>query len=373
MTNKRILVTGGAGFVGSHTADALLGLGHEVRVFDNISPQVHPHGRPAYLSRDVEFVLGDIRNQRAVTAALDGVDAVYHLAAMVGVGQSMYEIVDYTATNILGTANLLQAILDQGSKIEKLIVASSMSIYGEGRYSCGSCGPAAPRMRALNQLKQSRWELTCATCGSLLEPLPTDETKPLECSSIYALSKKAQEEMALVFGATYSIPTVALRYFNIYGPRQALSNPYTGVAAIFASRLMNGNPPVIFEDGRQMRDFVNIRDIVQANLLALESSAADGMALNVGSGSPVSVLQVATGIAEMLGVKIPFNVSGRYRAGDIRHCFAEIRQAAEILGYTPSVSFHDGTSELVEWLKSQQAHDRTEEALGQLSAHGLVA
>ena len=373
MTNRRILVTGGAGFVGSHTADALLALGHEVRVFDNISSQVHPHGRPGYLSDDVEFVQGDIRNLSAVSAALDGIDAVYHLAAMVGVGQSMYEIADYTATNILGTANLLQSILDQGCKVEKLIVASSMSIYGEGRYSCPKCGPTAPRVRELDQLKESRWELNCVSCGSNLLPLPTDESKPLECSSIYALSKKAQEEMVLVFGATYGVPTVALRYFNIYGPRQALSNPYTGVAAIFASRLMNGNPPVIFEDGRQMRDFVNIRDIVQANILALESSAANGMALNVGSGSPVSVLQVATGIAEMLGVQIPFHVSGRYRAGDIRHCFADISHTSQVLGYAPAVSFHDGTSELVEWLKSQQAHDRTEEALGHLSAHGLVA
>ena len=373
MSNKRILITGGAGFVGSHTADALLSQNYEVRVFDNVSPQVHPDGRPDYLTKEVEFVAGDVRNLSAISKALEGVDAVYHLAAMVGVGQSMYEIADYTATNILGTANLLQAILDQGCNLEKLIVASSMSIYGEGRYLCTRCGPLAPRTRELKQLKQSQWELVCAHCGTSLEPVPTDESKPLECSSIYALSKKAQEEMSLVFGATYGMPTIALRYFNIYGPRQALSNPYTGVAAIFASRLMNGNSPVIFEDGQQMRDFVNIRDIVQAKLLALESPAADGMALNVGSGSPVSVQQVAAGISEMLGVQIPFQISGRYRSGDIRHCFADITKASEVLGYSPRVCFRDGTAELVEWLRSQQAHDRTEEALGQLSAHGLVA
>ncbi len=370
---KKVLIIGGGGFVGSHTADALLEQGHSVTVFDNLSKQVHPQGFPSYLSREVEFVEGDVRNLGALAKAVANADAIYHLAAAVGVGQSMYEISSYCDTNIQGTANLLQAILDTRSEPEKLIVASSMSIYGEGRYACAECGPAAPGPRKTSQLKQKEWNPICAECGASLRPTATDEKKPLQCTSIYALSKKAQEEMTLLFGQTYDIPTVALRYFNIYGPRQALSNPYTGVAAIFASRLINGKAPVIFEDGLQMRDFVNIRDVVQANLLALSSSGADGMALNVGSGDSVSICQVAEEIALMLGVEIPPSIPGIYRAGDIRHCYADISNISSRLGYKPRVSFSDGVADLVKWLESQQAQDRTEEAMLQLSARGLVA
>ena len=285
----------------------------------------------------------------------------------------MYEIARYMESNVQGTANLLQAILDTGSEPEKLIVASSMSIYGEGRYLCAQCGEIAPQSRSLNQLKQKRWEMVCPRCHDEAQPTATDEEKPLQCTSIYALSKKAQEEMALLFGRTYDIPSIALRYFNIYGPRQALSNPYTGVAAIFASRLMNGKPSIIFEDGSQLRDFVNIRDIVQANMLAMESSDADGMALNVGSGEPVSISEVASEIASLLGVELPPGITGAYRSGDIRHCYADISKISQTLGYVPRVSFEQGMSELVNWLGSQQAQDRTDDALRDLATRGLVA
>jgi len=248
-----------------------------------------------------------------------------------------------------------------------------MSIYGEGSYVCDTCGKIAPDARSNAQLKEKLWELSCPACHEKVLPTPTDEDKPLRCTSIYALSKKAQEEMTLLFGRTYNIPAVALRYFNIYGPRQSLSNPYTGVAAIFASRLMNGNIPIVFEDGLQMRDFVNIRDIVQANLLALSSSGGDGMALNVGSGNPISVRQLAEGIARMLGGHLQPKMSGNYRAGDIRHCYADISRASRALGYSPQVTFREGMAELVEWLQSQQAHDHTDEALSQLTMRGLVA
>jgi dTDP-L-rhamnose 4-epimerase len=301
------------------------------------------------------------------------VDAIYHLAAAVGVGQSMYEIADYTSTNIQGTANLLQAILDTRSTPEKLIVASSMSIYGEGRYVCPTCGPVAPAARSIPQLREKAWELFCPSCHDRLTPAATSEDKPLQCTSIYAQNKKAQEELVLIFGKTYGIPSIAFRYFNIYGPRQALSNPYTGVAAIFASRLLNGKAPVVFEDGLQMRDFVNVRDIVHANVLALNSSAADGMALNVGSGEPVNIAQVAREIARMLGTDIQPKIAGTYRAGDIRHCYADISRISSALGYTPRVSFREGVAELVAWLESQQAHDYSDEALHQLTARGLVA
>lgn len=370
---KNVLVIGGAGFVGSHTTDALLQQGHAVKIYDNLSEQVHGGEFPAYLSRDAEFITGDVRDLGSLSRAVRGADVIYHLAAAVGVGQSMYRIADYTADNVQGTANLLQAILNTKSAPEKIIVASSMSIYGEGRYVCPKCGDVAPKARSLEQLKKKQWEVRCPVCDAIAAPDPTDEDKPLQCTSIYALSKKAQEEMVLVFGSTYGIPAVALRYFNIYGPRQALSNPYTGVAAIFASRFMNAKSPLIFEDGLQLRDFVNVHDIVQANLLAMQSSGADGMAVNVGSGEPVTVRQVAIEIASLLGLELPLQITGTYRAGDIRHCFADISTISEKLGYVPKVSFHDGMSELVAWLESQEAQDHTEEALNDLAVRGLVA
>ncbi len=371
--SKKILVTGGAGFVGSHLVDALLSEGHEVRVFDNLTPQVHSNGRPEYLAQGIEFINGDMRDIDAVQSAIRGVDVIYHLAAAVGVGQSMYEISNYMASNTQGTANLLQAILDQKSKIEKLIVASSMSIYGEGKYWCNSCGEVAPKPRGNDQLKSKQWEVKCVYCDRGLKPIATDETKPLQCTSIYALSKKDQEEMCLLFGRTYEVPVVALRFFNIYGTRQALSNPYTGVAAIFASRLLNDNAPMVFEDGRQMRDFVSVHDIVQANLLAMKPKCGDGMALNIGSGDPISISDVARTLTTELGKTIPTDITGKYRAGDIRHCFADISCARRVLGYEPKYKFADGVRELVGWLRSQNAVDRAQEATAQLTAYGLTA
>ncbi len=370
---SHVLITGGAGFVGSHLADALLAQGHNVRIFDSLLPQVHPNGRPDYLASSVELISGDMRNLDAVARALRGVDTIVHLAAAVGVGQSMYEIANYMGANTLGTANLLQAILDTKAEIRKLVVASSMSIYGEGKYLCSQCGEVSPPPRGLEQLKAKQWETLCPTCGRQLTPLATDESKPLQCPSIYALSKKDQEEMALLFGRTYGIPVVALRYFNIYGIRQALSNPYTGVAAIFASRLMNRRSPMIFEDGRQMRDFVSVHDVVQANLLAMERSEADGLALNIGSGSPISIADVAAELSDCLGAKLPAEITGKYRTGDIRHCFADITAARRILGYQPRYRFSDGISELVAWLRSQTAVDKAADMVRELSAYGLTA
>jgi dTDP-L-rhamnose 4-epimerase len=370
---KRILVTGGAGFVGSHTVDALLAAGYQVRVFDNLTSQVHQGGQFSHISPDAEFVLGDMRNKTQVDKAVDGMDVIFHLAAAVGVGQSMYQIADYTATNNLGTANLLQAILDARSQPEKIVVASSMSIYGEGKYLCSECGEMAPAPRPLSQMKEKQWEAVCPTCNRSLAPVATSEDKQLQCTSIYALSKKDQEEMTLLFGRTYQIPVVALRYFNIYGTRQSLSNPYTGVAAIFASRLMNRKPPVLFEDGQQMRDFVSVHDIAQANLLAMEEPGADGRALNIGSGQPVTIRDVADQLERALDLDLPVEITGKYRAGDIRHCFGDISLATQLLGYQPRTRLKEGIEELVEWLQSQQAADNVDEAMQWLTAHGLVA
>ena len=316
------------------------------------------------------------RNQLAVgigVRLVRNVDIIVHLAAAVGVGQSMYEIAHYMGVNTQGTANLLQVVLDTKIKIEKLIVASSMSIYGEGRYWCAACGEVAPAVRSQEQLLRKEWDTRCPHCGLKLTPIPTDESKPLQCSSMYALSKKNQEEMVLLFGRTYGLPVVAMRYFNIYGPRQALSNPYTGVAAIFATRLLNRRAPMVYEDGRQMRDFVSVHDVVQANLLAMECRQAGGMTLNVGSGEPVTIEQVARVLAAALDTAIPAELTGKYRAGDIRHCFADISAAERVLGYRPKVRFAEGIRELVHWLRRQSAEDRVAEATQQLGVFGLTA
>src|SRR5438045_1845694 len=261
-----VLITGGAGFIGSHLADRLLAEGHRVRALDNLDAQVHPDGaRPAYLAEDVEFVRGDVRDRDAVRAALTGVDAVVHFAAAVGVGQSMYEIERYTSINAIGAAVVLEEVLEGRDAIRKLLVASSMSIYGEGQYSNPKTGERAiaPGLRPEAQLAARRWDVE-ADDGTPLQPEPTAETKPLRPTSIYAVNKRDHEEMFLAIGAAYGIPTVALRFFNVYGVRQALSNPYTGVAAIFSSRLLNDRAPLVFEDGAQTRDFIAVRDLVRA-------------------------------------------------------------------------------------------------------------
>ena len=371
--SKRILITGGAGFVGSHLADALLRAGHEVRVFDNLSPQVHSDGIPSYLSKDIEFMHGDMREMDAVKAAIAGIEVIFHKAAAVGVGQSMYEICNYMGANTQGTATLLQAMLDSKRDFEKLVVASSMSIYGEGKYQCREHGEVAPPPRPTEQLRRKRWESICPVCSAELTPVATDESKPLQCTSIYALSKKDQEEICLLYGRTYGLPVVALRYFNIYGTRQALSNPYTGVAAIFASRLLNRRAPMIFEDGEQQRDFVSVHDIVRANLLALERDEANGLAINIGSGAPISIAQVADALGAALGVHVEAEITGKYRAGDIRHCFADVSLARRVLGYEPQYQFADGIGELVNWLRSQSANDRVSDATQKLTAYGLTA
>ncbi|HEY6251310.1 MAG TPA: NAD-dependent epimerase/dehydratase family protein [Candidatus Angelobacter sp.] len=370
---KNVLVTGGAGFVGSHLVDALLNAGHKVRVLDNLTPQVHSNRIPEYLSPEAELVIGNLCDEAAVRGALDGIEVIFHLAAVVGVGQSMYEISRYVEVNTLGTAVLLQEMLNRRNKIEKLVLASSMSIYGEGKYVCTACGEKAPPLRPAEQLRTKQWETLCPECAAALAPAATPESKPLQCSSIYALSKKDQEEMCLLYGRTYNLPVVALRYFNIYGARQALSNPYTGVAAIFASRLLNGKPPLVFEDGKQVRDFVSVDDVVQANLLAMERSLADGMALNIGSGEPISIGEVALTLSAALETPIPAEFTGKYRAGDIRHCFADISGAQKLLGYQPRFTFSEGVRDLVAWLRSQQPADRAAEATAQLNYYGLTA
>jgi dTDP-L-rhamnose 4-epimerase len=369
---KHILITGGAGFIGSHLADELLRCGHSVRVLDNLSMQVHsPEGKPPeYLSREVELVIGDVRDPEVARKSLKGINAVYHFAAAVGVGQSMYEIAKYTSTNAMGTAVLLEALATR--RVEKLIVASSMSIYGEGLYKdlAGNLHDRVERHAA--QLRAGEWE-TRNGGGEALIPVPTPETKSPNLASIYALSKYDQERMCLMVGNAYGIPTVALRFFNVYGTRQALSNPYTGVLAIFAARYLNGNPPVIFEDGNQKRDFVSVHDVARACRLALEKAEAAGCAVNIGSGKAYTVRQVAEAMARTLGkAHLPPEVTGKYRVGDIRHCFADISLAKKVLGYKPRVTLEQGLEELAVWLEGRIAHDRVAEASAELASRGLT-
>jgi dTDP-L-rhamnose 4-epimerase len=369
----KVLVTGGAGFVGSHTVDALLARGHEVRVLDNLEPQVHgaTDRPPDHLSRECEFVRGDVRDRDAVRRALEGVDAVLHLAAAVGVGQSMYEIERYVTANSLGAAVLLEAALERRDHLRRLVVASSMSIYGEGAYRDAEGAPALPGLRPDEQLARRAFECLDGR-GRPLRPVPTPEDKPLRPTSVYAVTKRDHEELFLVIGAAYGIPAVALRYFNIYGSRQALSNPYTGVMAIFSSRLLNGHAPLLFEDGRQTRDFVHVTDIAQANVLALEREGVAGGVYNVGTGQPTSILQVAETLAKELGFPEPPEISGKFRAGDIRHCFADVSRAGAELGYAPRVALHEGVAELLAWLRTQSAEDRVAGAAAELERRGLA-
>lgn len=369
---KSVLITGGAGFIGSHLSDELLRQGYRVRALDNLTAQVHgPEGkRPAYLDPGIELMVGDVRNPEAVRRALEGIDAVFHLASAVGVGQSMYEPAHYTETNNMGTAVLMEALIER--PVEKLVVASSMSIYGEGMYQRRDGSLVGGAERPLDQLKKGIWEVL-SEAGAPLKPIPTPESKIPNLASVYALSKFDQERMCLMLGKAYEIPTVALRFFNVFGARQALSNPYTGVLAIFGSRLLNDRPPVVFEDGKQQRDFVSVLDVARACRSALETRAADGRAINIGSGRQYTVLDVARLTAQALGKEhIEPEINRRYRVGDIRHCFADISLARDLLGFEPQVPLETGVFELGEWLRDQTAVDHVEKASAELAARGLT-
>jgi dTDP-L-rhamnose 4-epimerase len=369
---QRVLITGGAGFIGSHLTDLLLQEGYNVRILDNLSPQVHPERqRPSYLTSDAQLMIGDVRDDEAVAHALKDVDMVVHLAAAVGVGQSMYEITSYCDTNDLGTAVLLQAL--SRNPVQRLVCASSMSVYGEGSARRPDGTVVSPPERSLAQLRRGAWDLTDSD-GVPLLPVPTAETKPPALNSVYALNKYNQERLCLIVGQAYTIPTVALRFFNVYGPRQALSNPYTGVLAIFAARLLHRRPPFVFEDGHQRRDFVHVSDIARACLLGLTTPQAAGQVFNIASGQSRTILSIATDLAALMGCgQISPHVVGKYRAGDIRHCFADIERARSILGFAPAVEFRQGLDELAGWLADQVAVDNVEAATAELQSRGLVA
>jgi dTDP-L-rhamnose 4-epimerase len=372
---KKILITGGAGFIASHLADLLLAQGYAVRALDNLDPQIHGPTRepPDYLNDDVELMIGDVRDEAAVRRSLADVDAVFHFAARVGVGQSMYEVTDYTDVNNRGTTILLEAMIERAKTrpFDRLVVASSMSIYGEGLYQGADGGQVATAERSIAQLPEGRLDPN-KSAGRPLTPIPAPETKTPSLMSVYALSKYDQERLCLLIGGAYGIPTVALRFFNVYGPRQALSNPYSGVLAIFASRLLNGKPPLIFEDGSQRRDFVHVGDIAQACRLALEVEDAVGRSFNIGSGQTVSVSEVASRLADTIGVDIAPEITGECRLGDVRHCFPDVSLAQSVLGYQPRMRLEQGLEELAGWLEGKIAIDRVVEAREALAMRSLT-
>jgi dTDP-L-rhamnose 4-epimerase len=368
----RAVIIGGAGFIGSHVADELLRHGYKVRLLDNLDGQVHAsRERPEYLAPDVELLVGDVRDPQAVTRALAGADAVLHFAAKVGVGQSMYEVRSYADVNELGTATLLQALI--GSNVRALVVASSMSIYGEGLMLDREGRRVETVERSIEHLRRGQWELFDAT-GRPLRPVPTPEDKRPVLNSLYATGKFGQERMCLITGRAYGIATTALRFFNVYGPRQALANPYTGVLAIFAARLLNGQPPLVFEDGRQRRDFVHVGDVARACRLALDTGAGSGQAINIGSGTSIDIAEIAQRLIVTMGMKgVRPLVTGQFRVGDIRHCFADVELARTLLGFEARVPLDEGLVELVQWLGGRRPADHSARALQELTCRGLVA
>lgn len=369
---KSVLVTGGAGFIGSHLVDRLVNKGIKVRVMDNLYRQIHPSGRlPDYFNSKAEFFKGDTTRRADWEEALNGIDAVCHLAAAVGVGQSMYEVEHYVKVNSLGTAILLDILANKKHSIKKILVAASMSSYGEGTYKCRDCGLVRPPLREEKKLLKRNFNVYCPNCHKIVEPVSTNEEAKQNSNSIYAIGKKEQEEMIIVFGKAYRIPVVAMRYFNVYGPRQSLSNPYNGVVAIFMSRIKNNHPPIINEDGLQSRDFVHVYDVAEANLKALFSPAADYQVFNVGAGKPMAIMDVANILISLYHSKLKPEITYKIRKLDVRHCYADIGKISKLLNWSPKITFGQGLKELIAWGRKEKAVDKVDFAMKELEKRGL--
>jgi dTDP-L-rhamnose 4-epimerase len=371
----RILVTGGAGFIGSFAVDRFLAAGHEVRILDALDPQVHPNGPPPWLPKDAELQVGDVRDRAAVERAIAGVDAILHAAAAVGVGQSLYQVEHYVDVNVRGTATLLQCVADAKLPLRKLVCFTSMTGYGEGCYRRPSDGRVLRvPIRSEDDIRRHGWEPVCPETGERLEPAPTPEDAALQARNVYALTKRWQEELILSLAATYGFPAVCLRLFNVYGPRQSLSNPYTGVLAIFLSRLLAGQRPVVYEDGGQSRDFISVHDVVSTVLQVFDTDRADGQVLNLGGGVAHPIADIARELATLTGRDdLQPDVTGQFRTGDVRHCTADIARARALVGFTPRVGWDEGLRELLAWCRTAQSSDDFGKAQGELAARGLVS
>jgi dTDP-L-rhamnose 4-epimerase len=372
---RDVLVTGGAGYIGSHLVDALVAREYRVTVLDNLEPQVHRSGTwPSYANPKAKYVKGDVRDRSVFEPLVLASQAVVHFGAAVSIGQSMYQIDRYVDVNTRGTALLLDILVNTKHKVEKVLVASSIGVYGEGAYTCATHGAVAPTIRPEQQLAARDWEQHCPHCGKHVTSIPTPEDKALYRDNIYSMTKYHQEEMVLLIGKTYGIPSVAPRFFNVYGPRQSLSNPYAGVAAIWLSRLLNGKQPVVFEDGGQLRDFVSIHDVVDCLILMLEKPGADYLPVNIGSGQTVTILEIADILRRLLGSSVEPQITQSGRKFDIRHNTADIARARETLGFAPKVTLDQGFSELIEWAKTTPdvAVDFFDKALQELQDKGLL-
>ncbi len=366
------LVTGGAGFIGSHLVRALLHAGHAVRVLDSFDPLAHPSGERE-LPAEADVLRGDLRDARAAQDALRGVDGVFHLGGVVGNGESMVNVRRACESNTVGTASLMEGVLRRRDQIRRVVVASSMVVYGEGAYRCPVHGEATAASRSAEQLRARDWEPRCAACGEALLPVPVRENHALMPTSVYGITKRDQEEIGFVLGRAYGLEVVALRYLNVYGPGQALGNPYTGVAAIFAARALAGRSPVVFEDGRQARDLVHVSDVIAATLAAITAPRAAGRAINVASGRRTTIEELAAAIVATAGSQAQPLLTGEFRAGDMRHCLADPSLARELLGFEAQVELGEGLPELVGWVSRQTYEERGDEAVAGLRAAGLVA
>lgn len=353
---SHILITGGAGFIGSHTADALLAAGHHVRVLDLLDPQIHGKSRhfPSTLDPRVERMRGDVRQARDLAKALKGIDIVYHFAAKTGVGQSMYDVSGYVDTNVGGTAALLQAIAGMKKPVKRLILASSRAVYGEGAARCPRHGKVFPAKRLRATLEQGHFQIRCPHCHREVRPIPTPEDTRTDPKSIYAFTKKNQEELCLQAASAYGLSVVILRYFNVYGSRQALKNPYTGVATVFFNRLREGKPISLYEGGLPTRDFVHISDVVNANVAALNPNVPSGSIFNVGSGRAITVRQLAQSLGKVMGHFPVLENKGEFRVGDIFACTANLARSRQTLGYRPTVSLKEGLAEFTTWAQNQK-------------------
>lgn len=369
---KTVLVTGGAGFIGSFLVDKLVSLGYKVTIFDNLAEQVHQGKKPKYLNKKAKFIKGDVTDIKAFEKALKGQDIIFHLAARVGVGQANYEIASYTEANVGGMANLLDIIVNKKLPVKKILMTASMTSYGEGDCVCKKHGVVQPELRPEEQMKKKDWNLYCPFCKKVATPIPTKEREHFNNNGIYALSKNVQETMLLLIGKMYRIPVTSLRCFNVYGPRQSLSNPYTGVSAIFISRLKNKNQPVVYEDGLQSRDFISVHDVVDALILAMENKKADYQIFNMGSGTPTPIKEIAKILAKLLNVDKDPKVNGQFRINDIRHCYADISKAKKLLGWKPKVSLEQGMKELIAWSEKEEAIDSFELAEKELKKKKLL-
>ena len=372
-----ILITGGAGFIGSNLTRKLVEKGFKVTVLDNLSKQIHGENQNSTLYSSIKdiatFIKGDVCNKSDWQKALKNQDAVIHLAAETGTGQSMYEISRYNEVNILGTTHLLDILANENHSIKKMIIASSRSIYGEGKYMCKNDGVVYPKQRQDIDMAKGEFNLVCNECNEPLELLATDEDSKVHPSSIYGITKQQQEQMILLMGKTLNIPAVALRYQNVYGPGQSLSNPYTGILSIFSTRLLNGNDIDIYEDGEESRDFVFIDDVVDATVLALEKKEANHQIFNVGSGVATTVSEVANTLKKLYDSNVNINISGKYRLGDIRHNYADLTKTTSTLGFVPEVDFKDGIIRFVEWVKTQEIQsDKYKDTLIKLKNKGLI-